>query len=133
MLQLAEQASYEEMAEFRRLAGETREEFSMEERNLHSVAYENAVGSRRASGRTVSSVGQKETSKNNAENAALVSSHHTTEDGELNKICVELLKPLKDSLITTRCRVTTTGTPRSTPPPTRRWGRQRMPTRPTAR
>ena len=39
------------------------QEMSVEERNLISVAYKNAVGSRRASGRIISSVGQKEASK----------------------------------------------------------------------
>ena len=87
------------MAEYMKLVAETREELSVEERNLLSVAYKNAVGSRRASWRIVSSVEQKETSKNNAENAALASSYRTKVEGELNKICDEILKLLKDCLI----------------------------------
>jgi len=90
---------YDEMAEYMKLVAETREELSVEERNLLSVAYKNAVGSRRASWRIVSSVEQKETSKNNAENAALASSYRTKVEGELNKICDEILKLLKECLI----------------------------------
>merc|ERR1712196_246498 len=97
---LAEQAErYDEMAEYMKLVAETREELSVEERNLLSVAYKNAVGSRRASWRIVSSVEQKETSKNNAENAALAASYRTKVEGELNKICDEILKLLKECLI----------------------------------
>merc|ERR1712139_746361 len=71
----------------------------MGERNLLSVAYKHGVGSRRASWRIVSSVEQKESSKNNTENAALASSYRTKVEGELNKICDEILKLLKDCLI----------------------------------
>merc|ERR1712118_445379 len=97
---LAEQAErYDEMAEYMKLVAETREELSVEERNLLSVAYKNAVGSRRASWRIVSSVEQKETSKNNAENVTLCGSYRTKVEGELNKICGEILKLLKECLI----------------------------------
>merc|ERR1712118_319789 len=97
---LAEQAErYDEMAEYMKLVAETREELSVEERNLLSVAYKNAVGSRRASWRIVSSVEQKETSKDNAENATLCGSYRTKVEGELNKICDEILKLLKECLL----------------------------------
>ena len=81
-----------------RAVEETFEELSVEERNLFSVAYKNAVGSRRASWWIVSSVEQKETS-NNAENAALASSYRTKVEGELNTVCDDILKLLKDCLI----------------------------------
>merc|ERR1712072_1113547 len=75
------------------------EELSVEERNLLSVAYKNAVGSRRASWRIVSSVEQKETSKGNADNAALATGYRTKVEAELNKICDEILKLLTKCLI----------------------------------
>merc|ERR1712196_703455 len=49
-------------------------------------------------------VEQKETSKNNAENAALAASYRTKVEGELNKICDEILKLLKECLIPPRPR-----------------------------
>merc|ERR1712232_126238 len=49
--------------------GKSGDELSVEERNLLSVAYKNAVGSRRAAWRIITSVEQKETSKGNADNA----------------------------------------------------------------
>merc|ERR1712110_342532 len=49
--------------------GKGGEELSVEERNLLSVAYKNAVGSRRAAWRIVTSVEQKEKSKGNDEQA----------------------------------------------------------------
>merc|ERR1712216_715302 len=67
---LAEQAErYDEMAEYMEMVGKEDVELSVEERNLLSVAYKNAVGSRRAAWRIISSVEQKEKSKNNQENA----------------------------------------------------------------
>ena len=52
---LAEQAErYDEMADYMKQVGTSGTELSVEERNLLSVAYKNAVGSRRASWRTMS-------------------------------------------------------------------------------
>merc|ERR1719456_529990 len=82
-----------------KLVAEAREELSVEERNLLSVAYKNAVGSRRASWRIVSSVEQKETSKGNTDNASLATGYRTKVEGELNKICGEILTLLKECLI----------------------------------
>jgi len=67
---LAEQAErYDEMANYMQEVGNSNAELSVEERNLLSVAYKNAVGSRRAAWRIISSVEQKEKSKGNGENA----------------------------------------------------------------
>jgi len=61
---LAEQAErYDEMADYMMAVGKSGSELSVEERNLLSVAYKNAVGSRRAAWRIITSVEQKETSK----------------------------------------------------------------------
>merc|ERR1739842_5237 len=68
---LAEQAErYDEMADYMQAVGTAGGELSVEERNLLSVAYKNAVGSRRAAWRIISSVKEKETSKGNNEQAA---------------------------------------------------------------
>merc|ERR1712032_21412 len=67
---LAEQAErYDEMADYMWKVGEKGEELSVEERNLLSVAYKNAVGSRRAAWRIITSVEQKEKTKGNEDNA----------------------------------------------------------------
>merc|ERR1719299_188116 len=51
------------------------QEMSVEERNLISVAYKNAVGSRRASWRIISSVEQKEASKGNEQNVEMAKAY----------------------------------------------------------
>merc|ERR1711948_69247 len=51
---------YDEMANHMENVGKGGEELSVEERNLLSVAYKNAVGSRRAAWRIITSVEQKE-------------------------------------------------------------------------
>merc|ERR1711957_619301 len=67
--------------------------------NLLSVAYKNAVGSRRAAWRIVSSVEQKETSKGNTQNAEWAKEFRGKVESELNKICDAILKLLEDVLI----------------------------------
>merc|ERR550514_1436343 len=72
------------------------DELSMEERNLLSVAYKNAVGSRRASWRIVTSVEQKEKSKGNDGNAAWAKEYGAKVEKEISDICGEILKLLGD-------------------------------------
>jgi len=100
MAKLAEQAErYDEMAEYMKLVSESNEELSVEERNLLSVAYKNAVGSRRASWRIISSVEQKETTKGNNEAAQRAGAYRQIVEKELDDICTKILKLLEDSLI----------------------------------
>jgi len=97
---LAEQAErYDEMAEHMKKVGEEKEELSVEERNLLSVAYKNAVGSRRASWRIISSVEQRESSKGNTENEAFATEYRKKVEGELQKICDDILALLSGGLI----------------------------------
>jgi len=57
---LAEQAErYDEMADYMEKVGKAGDELSVEERNLLSVAYKNAVGSRRAAWRIITSVNRR--------------------------------------------------------------------------
>jgi len=97
---LAEQAErYDEMAEYMEKVGSAGGELSVEERNLLSVAYKNAVGSRRAAWRIITSVEQKEKSKGNDGNAGFAKEYCTKVEGELDKICNTILKLLDDKLI----------------------------------
>merc|ERR1719210_962947 len=79
--------------------GKAGSELSMEERNLLFVAYKNAVGSRRAAWRIISSVMQKETSKGNADNAAFAKEYCTKVENELQGICDTILGLLDNTLI----------------------------------
>merc|ERR1719440_1702225 len=75
------------------------DELSVEERNLLSVAYKNAVGSRRAAWRIISSVAQKETSKGNNEQAGYAEEYKKKVEGELDKICNGILDLMSAHLI----------------------------------
>lgn len=102
---LAEQAErYDEMAESMRLlvencVTESNGELSVEERNLLSVAFKNAVGARRASWRIISSVEQKEGNKKNDELRQIAANYRGTVEKELDKICNDILTLLTDRLI----------------------------------
>merc|ERR1711975_105336 len=79
--------------------GKADTELSVEERNLLSVAYKNAVGSRRAAWRIITSVEQKEKSKGNEENAKYAKEYCTKVETELQKICDTILGLLDNNLI----------------------------------
>jgi len=97
---LAEQAErYDEMADFMKSVAQMGEELTVEERNLLSVAYKNAVGARRASWRIISSVEQKEKSKGNSSNVSLAGQYRHKVEEELNKICHDILDLLDEHLI----------------------------------
>jgi len=97
---LAEQAErYDEMADHMKKVGEEKQELTVEERNLLSVAYKNTVGSRRAAWRIITSVEQKETSKGNAEQAAWAKEYREKVEVELRKICNEILALMNENLI----------------------------------
>ncbi|CAE8659186.1 unnamed protein product [Polarella glacialis] len=97
---LAEQAErYDEMADHMKNVGDEGSELSVEERNLLSVAYKNAVGSRRAAWRIITSISNKETSKGNADNAAYAKEYRGKVESELQAICDTILKLLSDKLI----------------------------------
>merc|ERR1712019_225340 len=71
----------------------------MGERNLLSVAYKNAVGSRRAAWRIITSVEQKEKSKGNEEQAKFAKEYCSKVESELQKICTTILGLLDGNLI----------------------------------
>jgi len=97
---LAEQSErYDEMAENMEAVGKKPEELSVEERNLLSVAYKNAVGSRRAAWRIITSVEQKEKTKGNEDQAKWAKEYCSKVESELQKICDTILGLLDNNLI----------------------------------
>merc|ERR1712232_691053 len=89
---LAEQAGrYDEMADYMEKVGKSPDELSVEERNLLSVAYKNAVGSRRAAWRIITSVKGKENSKGNTDNVNFATEYCTKVENELQGICDTIL------------------------------------------
>merc|ERR1712151_332499 len=97
---LAEQAErYDEMADHMEKVGKLPDELSVEERNLLSVAYKNAVGSRRAAWRIITSVEQKEKSKGNDEQAKFAKEYCGKVEKELDDICTKILNLLDSNLI----------------------------------
>merc|ERR1711977_739243 len=97
---LAEQAErYDEMADHMEKVGKLPDELSVEERNLLSVAYKNAVGSRRAAWRIITSVEQKEKSKGNEEQAKYAKEYCAKVEAELQKICDTILGLLDNNLL----------------------------------
>ncbi|PKA64805.1 14-3-3-like protein GF14 kappa [Apostasia shenzhenica] len=103
LAKLSEQAErYDEMARFmedmvRRTPAFV--EFTVEERNLFSVAYKNLVGARRAAWRIVSSIEQKEENRRNDEHAALVKDYRARIEAELSDVCGGILSLLDSHLI----------------------------------
>merc|ERR1712066_1049862 len=97
---LAEQAERnDEMADYMEQVGKSPDELSVEERNLLSVAYKNAVGSRRAAWRIITSVEQKEKTKGNEQEATYAKEYCTKVETELQKICDTILGLLDKNLI----------------------------------
>merc|ERR1712093_766408 len=100
MGKLAEQAErYDEMADQMKIVATSGSELSVEERNLLSVAFKNAVGSRRASWRIISSVKDKEKSKGNTELEAFAAEYCKKVEKELQGICDTIVELLAKNLI----------------------------------
>lgn len=100
LAKLAEQAErYEEMVENMKVVASADQELTVEERNLLSVAYKNVIGARRASWRIVTSIEQKEESKGNEAQVALIKEYRQKIEAELAKICDDILEVLDKHLI----------------------------------
>lgn len=87
------------MVENMKIVASADKELSVEERNLLSVAYKNVIGARRASWRIVSSIEQKEETKGNEANVALIKEYRQKIEEELAKICDDILDVLEKHLI----------------------------------
>ncbi|KAJ2612218.1 protein BMH2 [Coemansia reversa NRRL 1564] len=97
---LSEQAErYEEMVNCMKAVAAQGEELSVEERNLLSVAYKNVIGARRASWRIISSIEQKEKSKNNENHVEIVAEQRKAVEKELSDICNDILDVLDKHLL----------------------------------
>lgn len=100
LAKLAEQAErYEEMVDNMKIVASKDQDLTVEERNLLSVAYKNVIGARRASWRIVTSIEQKEESKGNTAQVALIKEYRQKIELELANICEDILKVLDDHLI----------------------------------
>jgi len=98
---LAEQAErYDEMVDaMKTLCKLPSVDLSIEERNLLSVGYKNVIGARRASWRILSSIEDKERTKQMEAKAAAISDYRKKVETELNNICKEILDILDLNLI----------------------------------
>jgi 14-3-3 protein beta/theta/zeta len=95
---LAEQAErYDDMASAMKRVTEMDSELSNEERNLLSVAYKNVVGARRSSWRVISSIEQK--TEGSERKQQMARDYRKVIEGELTKICGEVLALLDEHLI----------------------------------
>jgi len=100
MAKLAEQAErYDEMVEAMKKVANLNVELTVEERNLLSVAYKNVIGSRRAAWRIISSIEQKEKSKDNESNVQKIKSYGGKIEKELHDICHDVMNVLDNHLI----------------------------------
>ena len=100
LAKLADRAErYDEMADRMESVCKLGEELSVEERNLLSVAYKNAVSNRLAAWRIIEGAEQREKSKGNDDNLAWAREYKTKVEGELQKICNAILQLLDQSLI----------------------------------
>eukprot|EP01126_Amoeba_proteus_P006581 TRINITY_DN122_c0_g1_i1.p1 TRINITY_DN122_c0_g1~~TRINITY_DN122_c0_g1_i1.p1 ORF type:complete len:211 (+),score=48.09 TRINITY_DN122_c0_g1_i1:51-683(+) len=100
LAKLAEQAErYDEMVAAMKRVAELDTELSVEERNLLSVAYKNVVGARRASWRIISSIEQKEKSKEGSSHLGHIRQYCTKVEEELDQICSDVLNVLDNHLI----------------------------------
>jgi len=73
--------------------GEKNAQLTVDERNLLSVAYKNVIGARRASWRTLNAESQDE------KNSDLIKVYKESVEKELQGICTDVIKLLKDTLI----------------------------------
>ncbi|KAJ1818724.1 Growth-regulating factor 12, partial [Coemansia sp. RSA 2599] len=102
MAKLAEQAErYDEMVKYMKAVAKLGSDLSVEERNLLSVAYKNVIGSRRASWRIVSSIENKEQSRNNLTQVERIKGYRAVIESELHEVCDDILAVLKENLLKT--------------------------------
>ena len=99
MAKICEQTErFDDMLNYMKQVLETNEELSVEERNLLSVAYKNAVGTRRTAWRVISSIETKEEAKE-SKNLPLLREYKTKIEEELFRICEEIIDILDTKLI----------------------------------
>jgi 14-3-3 protein epsilon len=87
------------MVEHMNLVAAQGSELRIEERNLLSVAYKNVIGSRRSSWRIVTSLEHKEETTGNVAHAEMITEYREQIEGELAKICLDVIDVLEKHLI----------------------------------
>jgi len=100
MAKICEQTErFEDMVNYmKKVACESVEQLSIEERNLLSVAYKNAIGPHRTAWRALTSIETKEEAKASKQ-LPLLRDYKSRIEGELNKLCNDILKVLDGHLI----------------------------------
>jgi len=97
---LAEQTErYDEMLDFMEAVVRASYQLSLEERSLLAVACKNAVGSRRAAWRVVTSVEEKEKTKGNDNQVGYAREYCCKLEAELQRMCDTILALLSERLI----------------------------------
>lgn len=101
MARLSEQAErFEDMVMYMRRVASMGVELTLEERNLLSVAYKNAVGNRRTAWRAVNQLEHREAHRG-PPILELIQNYRTDLERELNEKCVDILEVLAKDLIPT--------------------------------
>ena len=95
--------AFAEMAEYLQRVGEQPSELLVEEWNLLSAVYRNAVGNRRAAWRVITSVEQKEKFKGKEQLASHAREYVANVEGELQKIRDGILALIDKNLVSSAC------------------------------
>merc|ERR1712050_369396 len=100
MAKICEQTErFDDMVDYMKaVVNEGGQDLTIEERNLLSVAYKNAIGTHRTAWRAISSIEAKEESKGSKQ-LGLLREYKTKIESELNKFCNDILALLDSKLI----------------------------------
>ena len=99
MAKICEQTErFDDMVAYMRVVVNEGSELTIEERNLLSVAYKNAIGAHRTAWRALSSIEAKEESKGSKQ-LPLLKQYKSKIEDELNKFCKDILALLDTKLI----------------------------------
>eukprot|EP00826_Nyctotherus_ovalis_P040750 TRINITY_DN4040_c0_g1_i1.p1 TRINITY_DN4040_c0_g1~~TRINITY_DN4040_c0_g1_i1.p1 ORF type:complete len:243 (+),score=109.03 TRINITY_DN4040_c0_g1_i1:275-1003(+) len=100
LARMAEQSErYDEMVEYStEFTKKANGELSLDERNILSVAFKNAVGSRRASWRVLTSIEQKEEKKENGQ-VEKVKKYKQDIEAEIKNYCEKILSLIDNNLL----------------------------------
>merc|ERR1712050_622444 len=91
MAKICEQTErFEDMVKYMKKVALLDQELTIEERNLLSVAYKNAIGNHRTAWRALTSIETKEEAKASKQ-LPLLREYKTKIEGELNKFCNDIL------------------------------------------
>ncbi len=99
MAKICEQTErFDDMLKYMKQVLDHKENLSVEDRNLLSVAYKNSVGTRRTAWRVLSSIETKENAKESHQ-LPLIKEYRSKIEAELDEICNEIINLLDTKLI----------------------------------